>query len=492
MDKTRRTFLKLGGLVTASLLTQPVIKANEEKLNFIIIFTDDQGYQDLGCFGSPDIKTPNIDRMADEGRIFTDFYVGGCVCSPSRAALLTGCYPKRVGMHKGVIFPKDKKGLHPDEITIAELMKSTGYETACIGKWHLGHAPKLLPTKQGFDYYFGLPYSNDMKATFHIPIAKDAKLGEGITKENIGNLPKEVRAKNKELLGVLVRNTEIIEYPINQRLLTKRYTEESMNFIKNNKDKPFFLYLPHSMPHLPVYASDDFAGKSANGPYGDTIEEIDWSTGKILDLLRELNIDHKTIVVFTSDNGPWLYRAANKPQGKKIVGSALPLRHGKQTTWEGGPRVPCVMWAPGRIPAGTKCTELLTAMDFYPTFGHLAGARMPMNSVIDGKNVWELMTGDESVKSPYESLLYYSRRGVLEGIRKGDWKLLIHDPGEIQWHKKFNVQYDPIELFNLKEDISEANNLVEKYPDKVKSLKAEMHRIDKEITAQTRPIWTGK
>ena len=266
--------------------------------NVIIIMADDQGYQDLGCFGSPKIKTPHIDQMAKEGMRFTDFYSGASVCTPSRAALLTGCYASRVG-NLGVLFPQDARGLNPTEITIAELLKTKGYATACIGKWHLGHHKQFLPTSQGFDTYYGVPYSNDMTLDPTQPLANDIVLREGVTAESI-------KTHQKKNLVPLMRDTEIIEYPVDQNTLTKRYTEEAIKFITTNKGKPFFLYLPHSMPHIPVYASPEFEGQSEIGLYGDSIEELDWSTGQILETLRKLKLDQNTLVIYTSDQGFFL------------------------------------------------------------------------------------------------------------------------------------------------------------------------------------------
>ena len=279
------------------LAAVPLCAAPPTPPNVIIIMADDQGYQDLGCFGSPKIKTPHIDRMAKEGMRFTDFYSGASVCTPSRAALLTGCYASRVG-NLGVLFPRDNRGLNPSEITLAELLKTKGYATACIGKWHLGHHKEFLPTSQGFDSYYGVPYSNDMTIDPKQPLADDIVLREGVTMEML-------KDHTKKNLVPLMRDDKIVEYPADQSTLTKRYTEEAIHFIKSNREKPFFIYLPHSMPHIPVYASPEFEGKSEIGLYGDSIEELDWSTGRILDTLRELQLDRNTLVVYTSDNGPW-------------------------------------------------------------------------------------------------------------------------------------------------------------------------------------------
>ncbi|MHC4354012.1 MAG: sulfatase family protein [Planctomycetota bacterium] len=365
----RRGFLRLAGATAAGVVLSDFAQGARRaanKPNFIIIFCDDMGYGDLGCFGSTKHRTPNIDRMAAEGARFTSFYVTSGVCTPSRSSLMTGCYPRRVSMHKSaknewVLFPVAKKGLNPNEITIADLLKSQGYATACIGKWHLGDQPEFLPTRQGFDYYYGIPYSNDM--------------GSRQRKQN-PPLP-------------LMRNEKVIEAPVDQNTVTKRYTEEVVKFITANKDKPFFVYLPHTMVHNPVHSSEKFRGKSANGGYGDATEEIDWSTGEILATLEKLGVDDNTLVIFTSDNG-----AANR-----WGGSNLPLSGFKGSTMEGGMREPCVMRWPGKIPAGGKCDELTSTLDLLPTLAKLAGTKAPDDRIIDGKDIWPLMAGTKGAKS---------------------------------------------------------------------------------------------
>ena len=399
--------------------------------NVIIIMADDQGYQDLGCFGSPKIKTPHIDRMAREGMRFTDFYSGAPVCTPSRASLLTGCYAARVG-NLPVLFPNSRRGLNPSEITIAEMLKAKAYATACIGKWHLGHQEEFLPLRQGFDTYFGVPYSNDMTLDPTKPLAKDIVLREGVTLETIKN-------HRKKNLVPLMRDTEIIEYPVDQNTLTKRYTEEAIQFIAANKDRPFFIYLPHTMPHIPLYATPEFEGKSEVGLYGDAIEEIDASTGRILDTLRELELDKRTFVVFTSDNGPWKLAQNSWVKGNKnrrVGGFAHPLRGYKFSRFEGGMRVPTVMWWPGRIPAGGTCSEVVASMDLFPTCAELAGAKVPDDRVIDGKSIVALLEGRAGATSPHEAFFYGT-----EAVRVGEWKL----KGKA--------------LFNLKTDISETTDV---------------------------------
>ncbi|MDA0813039.1 MAG: sulfatase, partial [Verrucomicrobia bacterium] len=328
--------------------------AAAEKPNFIIIFADDQGYGDLGCFGSTKIKTPNIDRIAAEGRRFTNFMVASPVCTPSRAALLTGCYPKRVGMHEHVLFPSSKRGLNPSEHTIADHLKAQGYATACFGKWHLGHQPETLPRQNGFDFYFGIPYSNDMnypdnKGKPRIP--SDELWKDQSTALTHWNAP-------------LIYNEDIIELPVDQRTVTRRYTDHAVDFIKEHKDEPFFVYLPHSMPPIPLYVPEDAYDPDPQSAYTCVIEHIDKEVGRVMDTVRELGLSENTYVIYTADNGPWL-------QFENHGGSAGSLRAGKGTTFEGGQRVPCVMWAPGRIPAGTTCDQLVGTIDLLPTIAKL-------------------------------------------------------------------------------------------------------------------------
>ncbi|MDH7481666.1 MAG: sulfatase-like hydrolase/transferase [Armatimonadota bacterium] len=435
---SRRDFLRTS-LAGAALLGlngfSTDARADAERLpNFIVILADDLGYNDLSCYGSELIRTPRLDRMAAEGMRFTDFHTSAPVCTPTRASLMTGCYPLRVGL-PAVINYHSKIGISSDETTIAELLKSRGYATACIGKWHLGWQKQFLPTRHSFDYYFGLPYSNDMSYNgFPVP---------------------------------LIRNEKIIEQPAVQETLTERYTAEAVRFIKENKDRPFFLYLAHTFPHVPLHVSEKFAGKSKRGLYGDVVECIDWSTGEILDTLAKLGLDKNTLVVFTSDNGPWL---AKKDHG----GSAFPLRNGKGSTWEGGMRVPCIMRWPGRIPAGTTCNELATVMDFLPTFARLAGTHVPSDRVIDGKDIWPLMRGDKDAISPYE-VFYMYRVERLEAIRCGKWKLVL---SRQEVGTKENI---PLSLYNLEEDISETTDVSAMYPTIVKRLQAYAERAREDL-----------
>ena len=437
----RRGFLGLlvAGAGTALSGRAPAARTEAAaKPNVIIIFTDDQGYGDLGCFGAKDIKTPNIDRMAAEGMKFTSFYSAAPVCTPSRAALMTGCYPRRVNLHLSaknqvVLYPAGARGLNPREITLAELLKSRRYATACIGKWHLGDQRPFLPTSQGFDSYFGIPYSNNMTPRWRLP-----------------PLP-------------LMRNETVIEAPADQKTLTKRYTEEALKFITAHKDGPFFLYLPHTMPHTPLFVSDAFRGKSAAGRYGDAIEEIDWSTGQILQTLKTLGVDDRTLVVFTSDNGS--YRK----------GSNTPLRGAKGSTWEGGMREPCVIRWPGKVPAGRTCDELATTMDLLPTIARLAGAPVPKDRIIDGKDIWPLMIGRAGAKTPHE-VFYYYRAAVLQALRSGKWKLHL-----AVTERRTTRTLDPPELYDLENDLGETANITAKHPDVVKRLLALADRGRKDL-----------
>ena len=471
---TRRRFLQTVGIVGAGLCAATSLKTaraeGSRKPNFIIIFTDDQGYQDLGVFGSPKIKTSNIDQMAKEGMRFTDFYSGASVCTPSRAALLTGCYPERVG-GLGVLFPHQNKGLNPEETTIAGMLKGIGYATACVGKWHLGHLKEFLPTSHGFDSYYGIPYSNDMWIDPNMKLAKDIKLLEGMTLEGItGQTDKKKRKMN---LVPLMRNEEVIEYPADQNTLTKRYTEEAIKFITNNRDRPFFLYMPHTMPHIPLYASPEFEGKSDAGLYGDCIEEIDWSVGQIIKTLKKQGIDKNTFIVYTSDNGPWNLKGndTDKVKGnmnRRIGGSALPLRGYKFQRWEGGMREPTVMWWPGRIPAGKECHEIAGTIDILPTIAALSGAKLPEKK-IDGKSIIPLIEGREGARTPHKAYFYRT-----EAVRSGNWKL------------KKN------ELFDLSKDVSESKNVAQHNPEVVARLKKLLDDHRRELKKNKRPCGLAK
>lgn len=417
--------------------------------NFIIIFCDDLGYGDIGAFGHPTIRTPQLDRMTREGQKWTSFYVACSVCTPSRAALLTGRYPIRSGMcsdKQDVLFPDSTGGLPATEITIAELLRPLGYATACVGKWHLGHRPPFLPTRHGFDTYFGVPYSNDMDnvAPPGIQAFQDPK-------SEYWNIP-------------LMRDEEIIERPAVQSTLTKRYTEEAVRFIRSHRDTPFFLYYAQTFPHVPLFASRAFQGKSLRGLYGDVIEEIDGSVGQILDVLRETQLDKNTLVVFTSDNGPWLIYAQ---QG----GSAGLLRGGKRTTWEGGMRVPAVFWWPGRIAPAVEM-GMGSTLDLLPTICSLAGAALPEGLTLDGYDLTPVLFDRSS--SPRQSLIYY--RGTrIYAIRKGPYKAHFITKGGYGRGIK-DTFHDPPLLFHLENDPSEQHDLASDHPDIIAELINEKDR----------------
>jgi arylsulfatase A-like enzyme len=409
-----------------------------EKPNFVVIYCDDLGYADIGCFGSKKHRTPNIDRLAKEGTRFTSFYVTAPVCTPSRSSLMTGCYPRRVNMHQDarggwVLFPIASKGLNPQEITVAEVLKEQGYATACVGKWHLGDQSQFLPHKQGFDQYFGIPYSNDM----------------GV---------KQRRPKQNPPLP-LMRNDTVIEAPVDQTTVTRRYAEEAVRFISENKDRPFFLYLPHTMPHNPVNSSPAFRGKSANGGYGDCVEEIDWATGEILKTLKKHDLDKKTLVIFTSDNGA----------ASRWGGSNLPLRGFKGTTWEGGMRVCCVMRWTGHVPAGGVCDEVASTLDILPTFAKLAGTSEPSDRPIDGNDIRPLILGEKGAKSPHKAFFYY-RVSQLQAVRSGKWKLHLARTQPGRKKKKQPAKRQPVQLYDLDADIGETKNVAAAHADVVKRL----------------------
>lgn len=411
-----------------------------EKPNVVIFLCDDLGYGDLGCYGHPSIRTPNIDRMAREGMKFTNFYSASEVCTPSRAALLTGRLPVRTGMcsnTRRVLFPDSAGGLPPTEITLAKALRERGYATACVGKWHLGHLPKYLPTSHGFGSYFGIPYSNDMDRRAALgPKGRAAFLNP---KSEYWNVP-------------LLRDTKEIERPADQTTITKRYTEEAVKFIRASKDKPFFLYLAHNMPHVPLFASKAHKGKSERGPYGDAVEEVDWSLGQVLDVLRKEKLDRKTLVFFTSDNGPWLIFGEHG-------GSAGLLREGKGSTWEGGMRVPGIAWWPGTVPAGVTTHELACTMDLFTTAVRLAGGKVPDDRPIDGLDLTPLLTGKG--KSPRDTMFYY-RGPDLYAVRHGPWK--AHFITRSGYGRDKPVEHDPPELYHLGRGPGEKTNVAKDNP----------------------------
>ncbi len=457
----RRRFLKTFGTGAAALsmgFLKGCRKAAPLKpwTNFVIIFTDDQGYADLGCYGARGYETPVIDRMAKEGMRFTDFYVAQAVCSASRAALLTGCYPNRVSL-LGALGPHAKVGLHPDEMTIAEVLKQKDYATGIFGKWHLGNHKPFLPLQQGFDEYLGLLYSNDMW-----PIDYDGELApEG---HNKATYPWPALMEGNEKVA------EIRGFG-DQDKLTTLYTERAVRFITKNKGRPFFLYVPHSMLHTPLGVSDKFRGKSEQGMYGDVMMEIDWSVGEILKTLEKYGLEENTLIIFTSDNGPWLNFGNH-------AGSAGPFREGKGTAWEGGVRVPCVMRWPGRVPAGTICRSITTTMDLLPTIASIAEVPLPPRK-IDGVDVRGLLSG-ESGTDPRDHLYYYYGR-QLRGVRQGKWKFVFpHSyrsyegvaPGMDGNNGPYARGETGLALYDLEKDPGEKDNLIDLYPDIVERLES--------------------
>lgn len=467
-------------LLACSLSLSWLLPAAPTKPNIIVIFTDDQGYGDLGCYGSPNISTPNIDRMASEGLRFTSFYAAP-FCGPSRAQVMTGCYPARVS-HARNPGPSSRFGLNPNEITVAEILREAGYATMCIGKWHLGDAPEFLPTRQGFDEYLGIPFSNDMWR-YHPKMPPQPDEDE---------LMKETR-KRAAYTGFagkgsyypkgdgfpndlpLMRDETVIEKNPDQRQLTTRYTEAALKFMEKHREGPFFLYLPHAMPHVPIFVSEKHAGKSPRGLYGDVVMEIDWSVGQILGKLKALGIDDNTLVVYTSDNGPWLGYGIDG-------GSAGPLREGKGSLWEGGVRVPAILRWPGKIPPGRRTDAIAGNLDLMPTFARLAGGKVPQDRVIDGRDLWPLLSG-ETTQSPHEYFHYFggSAPGQANygGIRDARWKLVlgVNKQGKVTGK----------ELYDLGWDISERFDRMKDHPDIASRLEVEAQKFYSEFVKNMRP-----
>ena len=422
--------------------------------NIIIIFTDDQGYADLGVFGAKGFKTPNLDRLAKQGCKFTNFHVAQPVCSASRAALLTGCYPNRIGIH-GALGPLAKHGIHNNEVTLAELLKQKGYATGMAGKWHLGRPAQFLPVHHGFDEYFGLPYSNDMW-----PSHPEAKRG------TYPQLPL--------IEGDRVIDSEVT--PAEQANLTTWYTERAVKFIERNQDRVFFFYLAHSMPHVSLHVSDKFKGRSKQGLYGDVIMEIDWSVGEIMKTLKQHKLDENTLVIFTTDNGPWLSYGNH-------AGSAAPLREGKGTCWEGGTRVPCIMRWPKKIPAGKTSDAMLMTIDLFPTIARLVGAELPKHK-IDGLDVWPLIAGENRAQNPHPAYFSYYHQSQLQAVTSGDgrWKLYLpHEyrtlAGRPGGKDGIPAKYEQKkiaepELYDLEQDVREKTNVAVDHPEIVKRLLA--------------------
>lgn len=434
--------------------------------NFVMIYTDDQGYADVGCFGAKGFETPHLDQMAREGMRFTNFHVSQAVCSASRSSLMTGCYPNRLGI-RGALRPDSPTGLNPAEETIAEVLRKKGYTSAIFGKWHLGSHPKFLPLQHGFDEYLGLPYSNDMW-----PVDFD---GTPVSEKNPGSKTQKVQYPQLPLIDGNEKVAEIRTLS-DQDTLTTRYAERAVRFIKKNKDRQFFLYLAHSMPHVPLGVSSKFRGKSKQGKYGDVIMEIDWSVGEVLKTLKKLELEDNTLVVFASDNGPWLNFGNH-------AGSAGPLREGKGTSWEGGKRVPCIMRWPGVIPPGSTCSQLASTLDILPTFAAIAGAPLP-EKPIDGVNILALLKGVEGANPRSHIYFYYPQGGQfdqLQAVYDGRWKLHFpHDyrsyegvePGKDGWPGATAKGTTGLALYDLKEDIGEQRDLQREHPEIVKRLEA--------------------
>jgi len=430
----------LSGLVACAADVQAA-----DKPNIVMILIDDMGYGDIGPFGSTRNRTPSLDRMAKEGMRLTSFYAAP-VCSVSRAQVMTGCYGVRVSV-PGVFFPCGKQGLNPEEHTVAELLKGRGYATQCIGKWHLGDQPPFLPTRRGFDHYLGLPYSNDMNkpsaetGTSVVPLMRDDKVLELLDGEG-------------------------------QDKMTERYTDEAVKFIQENRDRPFFLYFPHSAVHVPIHPGAKFQGKSANGRYGDWVEEVDWSVGRVLDTLREAGLDKSTLVVFTSDNGPWL------PKGKD-GGEAGPLRGGKGSTWEGGMREPTIAWWPGHVPAGASCDTVAGTIDLLPTFVSLAGGTVPTDRKIDGADISKLLLGQ--TKEPAREAHYYFQGTRLQAVRSGPWKLALVPQATGMGVQQGDALEKGLRLYNLDADIGEKTSVAEQNLDVVAKLKALAEKMAAEL-----------
>jgi arylsulfatase A-like enzyme len=446
------------------------ILSSKSPPNIVIMFMDDMGYADIGAFGAKAYPTPHLDRMAKEGRKFTDFYVTQAVCSASRAGLLTGCYNVRIGIN-GALGPRSNFGLNPDETTIAEICKQQGYATACFGKWHLGHHKKFLPKQHGFDEYFGLPYSNDMWP-YH---------------PGVLHLPMEERLKKWPHLP-LIDGNEVINPKVSgkdQEMLTTQYTERAVSFIEKNKDNPFFVYIPHGMVHVPLYVSDKFKGKSGAGLFGDVMMEVDWSVGEIMKVLRKNDLHENTLFVFTSDNGPWLNYGDH-------AGSASPLREGKGTMFDGGCREPTLAWWPGTIPENSECKEPAMTIDLLPTIAKLIDADLPKHR-IDGKDISALLTGD--AKSPHEAYYFYYGN-QLQAVRQGKWKLhfphgyrtMAGKPGGTGGiPTNYSQAKIGLSLFDLHSDISESKNVKDKFPKITNRLKSLGEKFNKELQKTKRP-----
>ena len=466
-------WLFLAQAICLAAIASPAATSAKSTLpNLVIIFTDDQGYADVGVFGAKGFQTPNLDRLASQGCIFRNFHVAQPVCSASRAGLLTGCYPNRIGIH-GALGPRSNVGISDKEMTMAQLVKQRGYATAIFGKWHLGDSPQFLPLQHGFDEYFGLPYSNDMW-----PLHPDlVKLPPNDERRKRGYPDLVMYEGNKVAIPQVTHE--------DQNQLTTWYTEHAVKFIETHKDQPFFLYLAHNMPHVPLHVSDKFHGKTERGLYGDVIEEIDWSVGQVMEALKRNGVEERTWVIFTSDNGPWLSYGNH-------AGSAYPLREGKGTCWEGGTREPCIMRWPGHIPAGTESRTMLMTIDLFPTIAKLIGAKPPEHA-LDGLDVWPIISGQPGAKNPHEAYWFYYEQNQLQSVVSGDgrWKLQLPHTyrtlgGKPGGRDGVPAPYEQrklekAELYDLEKDISEETNIAESQADIVGRLEAEAEKARAEL-----------
>ena len=460
-------FLVVALLIAGMTAVRPAHSADPPP-NVVIIFIDDMGYADIGPFGATGYPTPNLNRMAAEGRKFTDFCVSSAVCSASRSALLTGCYHKRIGI-SGALGPKSKIGINANETTIAEICRSKGYRTAIYGKWHLGHNPKFLPTNHGFDEFYGIPYSNDMWPLHPATVA--ARRKNPNAPSSWAELP-------------MIKDTKVVidsVQPEDQEVMTKQFTERAVEFIRRDPDQPFFLYLPHPMVHVPLFVSDDFRGKSGRGLFGDVVMEVDWSVGQVLGAIEDIGVERNTLVVFTSDNGPWMSYGTH-------AGKATPLREGKGTMFEGGYREPTLMWWKGKIPAGTTCDTFASTIDLLPTIAGLIDAELPEHK-IDGHDIRPLLFGEPSAESPHEAFACYYK-GELEAVRDDRFKLVFpHKYRTLNGHPGgtggLPIGYQQAmakrALYDLDNDIGETTDVSAKFPDVVVRLEAAAERYRKEL-----------
>ena len=454
----------IAGAAALQVLAGPAVRAadTERTPNVVIIYTDDQGYADVGSFGAQGFQTPNLDQLAREGRRFSNFHVAQPICSASRASLLTGCYPNRIGIN-GALSPHSKIGLSAGETTLAQLFKTQGYATGMIGKWHLGDAPQFLPTQHGFDSYFGIPYSHDMW-----PLHPQSP-------QSYPPLP-------------LLENGTVVNpdlQPADLEQLTTNYTRRAVDFIDKNHEQPFFLYLAHNLPHVPLFVSEKFKGKSENGLYGDVIEEIDWSVGEVANALKRNHLEENTLVIFASDNGPWLSYGTH-------AGSAFPLREGKGTSWEGGTRVPCLMRWPEKIPANTVSDQMLMTIDLLPTLAKIIGANLPAHP-IDGLDVWPILAGQPDAKNPHDAYYFYYANNQLQAVTSGDgrWKLVLpHTYRTLNGRagrsdgRPINYQQVKLEhaaLYDLDNDRSETHDVAAEQPNIVAQLQSEAEKARVEL-----------